>query len=286
MLALWRSARLIVHLLTGLLLAAAVKLDRRNRLRRERLMSGWCRGTLRILGIRVSIVGRPHDGARLTVANHVSWLDIMLIGACEPTRFVAKSEIRNWPVAGWLATATGAFYIRRGKGGARALLGTLTPWLAAGGAVTVFPEGTTTDGTGVRDFHPRLFAAAIAAAVPVQPVAIRYGLGAGGRKVAPFIGDDDLFSHVLRILREPALAAEVAYCAALDGAGRSREQLTLAARQCIADIIAPEPLCATSSADPIKHRDRAMALPRRGPTSCRLSPAPRRRPPADPCRRA
>ncbi|MGH8462478.1 MAG: lysophospholipid acyltransferase family protein [Stenotrophobium sp.] len=238
----WRSVRLIAHLFTGLLLAAAVKLDWRNRLQREQLMSGWCRGTLRILGIRVSIIGRPHAGARFTVANHVSWLDIMLIGACEPTRFVAKSEIRDWPVAGWLANATGAFYIRRGKGGAKALLDKLIPHLTAGGALTIFPEGTTTDGYGIRAFHPRLFAAAIAAAVPVQPVAIRYGLGADGSNVAPFIGDDDLFSHILRILREPQLAAEITYCAPLPADNCTRQQLAQVSRLAVAAVVAPGPL--------------------------------------------
>ena len=111
---------------------------------------------------------------------------------------------------------------------------------SSGGALTVFPEGTTTDGCGVRDFHPRLFAAAIASATPVQPVAIRYGLGADGSNVAPFIGDDDLFSHILRILREPALTAEVVYFPALDSDGRNREELSAEARLRIAGIIAPE----------------------------------------------
>ncbi|MGH8456757.1 MAG: lysophospholipid acyltransferase family protein, partial [Stenotrophobium sp.] len=110
----YRSLRLVIHILVGLILAAAVELDWRQRLKRERLMSWWCAVLLDILGIQLSVHGSAHDGAHMTVANHVSWLDIIVIGACEPTRFVAKSEIRHWPVAGWLANGTGAFYIRRG----------------------------------------------------------------------------------------------------------------------------------------------------------------------------
>ena len=222
-----RGARLVVHLLYGLLLCAAVALDASGRLgaRRERLTQHWCQHLLRILGLRVRIRGRVAAGARMTVANHVSWLDIPLIAACEPTRFVAKSEIRHWPVAGWLANAAGTFYIRRGKGGARPLLDKLAPHLQRGGAITVFPEGTTTDGHDVLPFHARLFAAPQAADAVVQPVAIRYGLGLRGKPVAPFIGDDDLVRHILRVLREPALRIDVTYCAPIAAAGIERAQL-------------------------------------------------------------
>ncbi|MGH8541241.1 MAG: lysophospholipid acyltransferase family protein, partial [Stenotrophobium sp.] len=164
---------------------------------------------------------------------------IIVIGACEPTRFVAKSEIRHWPVAGWLANGTGAFYIRRGKGGARPLLHQLIPHLQNNGCVCVFPEGTTTGGDNVLPFHPRLFAAAIEARCPVQPVAIRYGRAGNGEAIAPFVGDDELVSHVLRILKEPELFAEINYCPPFSPAGLKREQLASAAHGAVAAIIAP-----------------------------------------------
>lgn len=235
----YRGARLVVHLLVGLLLVAAVTLDRWNRINAQRLMSWWCSVTLDIFGIHVIRHGAPHAGGRMTVANHVSWLDIIVIGASEPTRFVAKSEIRDWPIAGALANACGTFYIRRGKGGARPLLDKLSPHLRDGGCITIFPEGTTTDGREVLPFHPRLFAAAIEAQCVVQPVALRYGLSAGGDNIAPFIGDDDLVSHVLRMLREPELLAEVTYCAPLHSRARSREELAEDAQRCVARIVAP-----------------------------------------------
>ena len=226
----YRGARLIVHLLVGLLLVAVVALDRLSRINAQQLMSWWCGITLDIFGVRLIRHGAPHMGARVTVANHVSWLDIIVIGACEPTRFVAKSEIRDWPIAGALANACGTFYIRRGKGGARPLLDKLVPHLQ-NGCVTIFPEGTTTDGRQVLPFHPRLFAAAIEARCAVQPAALRYGLSASGENIAPFIGDDDLVSHILRLLKEPELVAEVTYCAPLSSIGRSREELALLACQ-------------------------------------------------------
>lgn len=229
-----RALRVILHLAVGLVLALALRLDFTGRLQCERLMSWWNQVLLGILNLELIVNGAPAEGARVTVANHVSWLDIPLLGACEPTRFLSKSEVQHWPVAGWLADACGTFYIRRGKGGARPLLERLVPHLRGGGSIVVFPEGTTTDGAQVLPFHPRLFAAAIEARCPVQPVAIRY---AGS--VAPFIGDDDLVSHVLRVLREPALVAELTYGAVIEPRELSREQLAQAAHRAISGVIEP-----------------------------------------------
>lgn len=223
-----RGLRLVAHLLLGLAAAALLRLDVAGWVAPERAMSWWNRGLLRILKLRLAVRGAPLAGARFTVANHVSWLDIPVIGACEPTRFLSKSEVARWPIAGWLANACGTFYIRRGQGGARPLLAKLVPHLAAGGSVVIFPEGTTGNGSQLLPFHPRLFAAALAAGCPVQPIAIRYS-----SDLAPFIGDDDLFSHLLRLLQEPELTAELVYCAPIDPRGLDRDGLCARARQAV-----------------------------------------------------
>ncbi len=234
-----RGARISIHLAVGMLLVGVLMLDRWKKINAQALMSWWCQVTLGIFGVELIRNGAPHDGGRITVANHVSWLDIIVIGASEPTRFVAKSEIQNWPIAGSLADACGTFYIRRGKGGSRPLLDKLVPHLRDGGCVTIFPEGTTTDGLSVLPFHPRLFAGAIEAQCVVQPVALRYGLSASGDNIAPFIGDDDLVSHVLRMLKEPEIVVEVNYGAALSCEGRTREELAELAQASIARIVSP-----------------------------------------------
>ncbi|MES0875147.1 lysophospholipid acyltransferase family protein [Sinimarinibacterium thermocellulolyticum] len=239
----WRAARLIVHIAAGLAAALALRLDPSGRLQPEPIAQRWSRRLLRILDIRVRVCGTPVAGARLTVANHVSWLDIPLLAACAPTRFVAKSEIRDWPLAGGLASAAGTFYIRRGKGGARPVVDRLVPYLAGACAaqvapkvtpnVTLFPEGTTTDGRQVLDFHARLFAAAIEAGVPVQPAALRYGCDAEDRDLAPFVGDDDLFRHILRLLRSRGLQAELIWCAPIPSAQAERGALAAEAEQAV-----------------------------------------------------
>lgn len=228
-----RCVLLVLHLVYGLMLALLVKLDAGHRLPRERMGSHWSALLLRLMGVELRVRGRPMTGGGVIVANHVSWLDIPLIYACAPTRFVSKSEVRDWPVAGWLAEAAGTFYLRRGKGGARPLLNRLIPHLRARGSVVIFPEGTTTDGMDVLPFHPRLFCAAIESGRPVQPVALRYGPGSCGGNLAPFIGKDDLVSHLLRLIRNRELVAEAVFVEPLDPAGRTRQELADAARDSI-----------------------------------------------------
>lgn len=233
---------MVLHITVGLLIVLVVNLTGREKYWPvEKIMSWWNAVLLNIFNIQTHIHGNRLDGPRLLVANHVSWLDISVIGSLEPTRFVAKSEIRNWPIAGALANVCGTFYIRRGKGGARPLLEKAVPHLKTGGSFVLFPEGTTTDGSSVLPFHARLFQAAIEAQCPVQPIALRFGRGVDGSSVAPFIGDDDLASHMLRLLKEPALVVDVTYCAPIPSANLERDTLALAAHTAIARVVA-EPL--------------------------------------------
>ncbi|MDE2148222.1 MAG: 1-acyl-sn-glycerol-3-phosphate acyltransferase [Gammaproteobacteria bacterium] len=201
-----------------------------------RLSRWWLRRLLRILHLRLRILGTPLPGPRLLVCNHVSWLDIPVIGAVELTRFVSKAEVRDWPLVGWLAYAPGTFYLKRGAGGTRELVAALAAHLPHGN-VALFPEGTTSTGEHVLRFTPRLFAAAIEAGCPVQPVALRYGPAADGSRIAPFVGDDTLVSHLWRLLREPELEVELIFCAPLATAGAERAALAETARAAVAAAV-------------------------------------------------
>jgi len=228
-----RCARLLVHLSHGLILAAWVALGSRfGWVDVDAIARNWLQRLMQILSLRVVVQGPvpPLGQGQLIVCNHVSWLDIPVLGAGICSRFVAKSEIQHWPIAGAYAKAIGTFFIRRGAGGAKPLLEKLRPHLQQGGSVVLFPEGTTTDGSEVMPFHPRLFQAALDASCPVQPVAIRYGLTPEGQDIAPFIGDDDLASHIIRMLKSPGLTATLLYCPALSPADfADRQSLALAA---------------------------------------------------------
>lgn len=231
-----RSSVLVVHLLVGLSLAILVGIEGGRRISRERLGGWWHRRLLRILNIHLKVSGEPSSGPRALVCNHISWLDIHILGACEPTRFVSKAEVRNWPIAGWLANAAGTFYLKRGAGGTRDLISAVSRQLALG-PVAFFPEGTTTKGDRVLRFQPRLFAAAIEAGVPIQPIAIRFGRAASGENIAPFIGEMTLTAHLRRLIREPVLDAELIYCKPISSQCSDRGTLAQATQESISTVL-------------------------------------------------
>lgn len=234
-----KTVRLIAHLLVGLCIGLLIRLSPAHRRRRTTIACSWHAGLLRILGLRVSVRGQRSPEAPIIVANHVSWLDVSVLGAMLDTRFLSKAEVKGWPIAGFLATTVGTFYLQRGAGGTKQLTRELVDAVNSGEHVTFFPEGTTTDGASTLRFQPRLFATAIETGKPVQPVAFRYGLTADGRNVAPFIGDDDMVSHIIRVMREPGLDVEVVYCSPIPSAGLDRASLALAAQNAVLDVIAP-----------------------------------------------
>ena len=231
--------RLIAHLLAGLCICLLIRISPARQRRRESIACHWHTGLLRILGLRVTTRGQQADTAPIIVANHVSWLDVIVLGSRIPTRFLSKAEVKAWPIAGSLATAVGTFYLLRGAGGTRQLTKELVEAINNGSHVTFFPEGTTTTGENTLRFQPRLFAAAIETGKPVQPVAFRYAPTADGRNIAPFVGDDDMVSHLLRVMREPGLDVEVVYCEPIASIGLDRATLALAAQNAVLDVIAP-----------------------------------------------
>ncbi|MGW1747182.1 lysophospholipid acyltransferase family protein [Streptomyces sp. NPDC002092] len=175
------------------------------------LVKRWCRWIVRAAGVQVRITGTAAPtGGLLLVANHISWLDIPLLAAVRPARMLAKSDIRDWPVAGPLA-ARGALFIDRNR--LRALPETvarIADALRGGQAVGVFPEGSTWCGRAQGTFRRAVFQAALDADVPVQPVRLRYRIAGGTASTAPaFIGDDSLLASVWRVVSARGLVAEV-----------------------------------------------------------------------------
>lgn len=209
----YRLLRVAAHLLRGLLTCALVfpfaDADvRRGHVKRwsARLLV-LCRVEVRILHER----GAPDAPRALIVSNHVSWLDIFVINAMHPCRFVAKSDIRDWPLIGWLCEKAGTIFIARGRmRDVRRIYQDLVASLRAGEHVAFFPEGTTAAQGALLPFHANLFEAAIEARVPVQPYALRY-LDAQGRlhPAADFVGDMTFAQSMHAILNAEPMIAEL-----------------------------------------------------------------------------
>jgi 1-acyl-sn-glycerol-3-phosphate acyltransferase len=171
----------------------------------------------------------------MIVANHVSWLDIFVINALYPCRFVAKSEIRSWPLAGWLVEKAGTVFIERGnRRELRHVFKGLVTALHSGQRVAFFPEGTTSSQGSLLPFHANLFEAAIDAGAPVQPYALSYLDAAGGWHAAvDYTGDTTFVDSIFRILGGEPVHARLQCLAPIDAAGAHRRQLAQAAHDAI-----------------------------------------------------
>jgi 1-acyl-sn-glycerol-3-phosphate acyltransferase len=222
--------RLTLNVLVGLLIAA-LYFPFAGQARRERLICWWARGVLRICGIDLRLEGPVPDPSEqaglMLLANHVSWLDIYVLNAVVATRFVAKSEIRGWPVFGYLARRTGTLFIERGRRHAvHRANADIAAALRQGARVGVFPEGTTGDGRVLLPFHANLIQAAVDAPAVLQPVALRYETLTGQPCMAvAFVGDMTLLASICSTLRAAPLCVLVRYLARIDAAGVSRHAL-------------------------------------------------------------
>lgn len=232
---------LLVHLPLTLLLITPLTRSLRvgDESLEHRAMRAWSAGLMRVFGFRLRRVGKPLPGATMFVANHVSWVDISLLHSQRMMGFVAKREISNWPVVGWLARRGETIFHHRGSteslGG---VLHEMLKRLRTGRSVGVFPEGGARGGGELGPFHARIFMAAVDAGVPVQPVALRYGERGNAQTVVAFGRGESFFANFLRLLGEPARRAEVHFLAPIGpGDTEGRRRIADLARQRIIDAM-------------------------------------------------
>lgn len=225
-----RVARVLLVIALGLTIAGVFagmeRLKIGNSMARRQRWSRWFMARLTAaLPFRVAISGELPQRPMLWVSNHVSWTDIPLLGMLAPLSFLSKAEVRTWPVAGWLALKAGTLFIRRGSGDSKLLQKQMGNHLQQNNSLVIFPEGTTTDGTGVRTFHGRLMSSAIDSGVFLQPVAIQYSRDGKPDPVAPFIGDDDLLSHLRRLFANEQADVHIQLLTPIATAGMERAAL-------------------------------------------------------------
>lgn len=239
----YRFARIAFHIFYGMAKSALLFpwLDTAGRNKRIRR---WSTQLLAICGVQVELPAAsvPVLEHAMVVANHVSWLDIFVINAVHPCRFVAKAEIRAWPLLGWLAGRAGTIFISRGsKRDLRLIFQGLVDKLQAGERVAFFPEGTTGAQGGILPFHANLFEAAIDAQVPVQPMAVAYVNSAGRlHHAVDFIGDMSFGQSMVAILSSPPITARLTCLAPIATAGAHRRDLAAATQALVAAALPVE----------------------------------------------
>lgn len=227
----WKLLRAIVHAAGGWC-TIRFRFGGMSPQERAHEVERWSRKMLEILGIALVVQGTPPaSGPLLLIVNHVSWLDILAIHAARHVRFVAKSNIKGWPVIGSLSTGAGTLYIERERRrDAMRLVHHMAEALREGDLIAVFPEGTTSDGRTLLPFHANLLQAAISSGAQVQPAALRFALSSSGEtSYAPaYVDDDTLLDSVWRTLSAPPLTAYLRFGDPQDSRGRERRAWAMA----------------------------------------------------------
>jgi len=268
----YRLLRLCSHVLLGCL-EVGVVFPFFTPKRRFRAIRRWSRQLLRILHVRYTVHGQlPASGPVMIVSNHVSWLDIWLINAVVAVRFVAKSDIRRWPIIGFLVKGAGTIFIEREKRHDTARTNrSIVQALNHAEYVAVFPEGACTDGTELKAYHASLFQPALGAGANVCVLALRYVLNNAELNLdASYAGDRSLLQSMRLILRQRTLHAEVIFAGEVQVNGKTRREMAIEAERITAAALSlppPHRKSGTAGHRPAAERKAAdpTGTPYRGP---------------------
>lgn len=237
---LYRYLRLVKHLFGGLIEVGLI-FPIRTPQNQSLAIKRWSQKICEIFDIRIehhSLTQMP-SGHALIVANHISWLDIFVMNAVLPVRFVAKSDVRHWPILGWLTYRVGTLFIEREKRhDTRRVNKAITHILKSGGLVAVFPEGGTTDGLNVGRFKSSLLQPAIEAGVMIHPLTLRYYDHQSERTTIPaYVGEMSLLTSIRQLAASPYFTVKIGHITPLDTIDKNRRELAKIIEQKIATEI-------------------------------------------------
>lgn len=225
-----RGTQLVLHLTLGMILSSGyrVRYGRRWHLlpAGQAIIRWWMQRLTRIVGIRITQYGTPLTVNALFISNHISFLDIVVISAIVPVRFLSKHSVRYWPIIGYLTALSGSLFIERGKH--RQLSRTLIAIQHALNntrPVLIFPEGTTSLGTQVLTFHSGLFQAAIDKQLPVQTLTVHYRRDQRPDRIAAYINKDNFLINLLRLMAQPQTDAHLSFTSPVDSHNHTRRSL-------------------------------------------------------------
>lgn len=233
--AIWRLVKLLAWIGIGVGLALwqlNVSGARAYSAEERRLIAWWSDRMLTALGVQLRITGRAAPGS-VVVANHHTWLDILVVMSASPVRFLSKQEVAEWPVIGWLAKRAGTLFLKRGEGETRAAMQQMQALIHSGDSVLFFPEGTTTNHSP-KSFHARLFALPIEMQVDLLPVCIVYHDGTQRRNDIAYIGDQSLLANIWYLVQQRNIVVELTYLPVIsEMADKSRGELAKLSHQAI-----------------------------------------------------
>ena len=203
---------------------------------KQALTQQWARDLLHLFRVEVEMVGAaPKSGPVLLAANHISWLDILLLLAAAPVQFVARIENKHWPILGRMTHQAGAVFVARQspRDMARAINEVSASLANNAAIIAFFPEGKTSSGMGVEAFHGNLLQAAIAANCPVQAVALDYRLRATGERssAVTYASPLSLLQSLLNTLAAGPYTAQVRFATPIPSCGQTRKHLAAQLRQ-------------------------------------------------------
>ena len=233
-----RILRVALHLIWGVFIAG-ILFRLTPKAWHDRMSQRWSQKILWIFGVAYHLHGPMPDldtRGVIIVSNHMSWLDIWLIYAIRPLRFISKADVRGWPVIGFLAQYSGTLFIHRERRHHTAeIIQQAAELLTHGDCIGLFPEGTTTDGTHLLPFHSSLFQAAVIHQAPVVLLAIRYQLPDGSIDTAPaYHGGLTLLDSFRAVLSRQRIQVDITCLGTLDTQGKTRRQISIAAETAIA----------------------------------------------------
>lgn len=234
----WRFVRVLLHVVRGALITL-ILFPLSSLATRRRHVQRWSAQLLNILNIRLEVGGVLPDCPVLVVSNHISWVDIFVLDAARPLRFVSKAEVAGWPLIGRLAGASETLYIKRENTRAIAdVVGAVAAALQQSHCVGIFPEGTTGSGEDVKRFHASFFEAARTSGGALVPAAIAYTDPSGARQAAfAYVNDMSLVDSLGRILACPETHVRLSFHAPLPTAAYSRRELAAQAQAAVAQAL-------------------------------------------------
>lgn len=238
-------------LVTAVLLPAHIIARWRKHSIHKKIEVRWHRAICAILGIKIEVRGtmvQPAGHGVLIASNHISWIDIIVLGSIAPISFVAKQEVKDWPVFGALAKWQNSVFIDRStRLGAKEQANIINQRLLDGDNIVLFPEGTTSDGNFIYPFKSSLFGALgvgdAAISSPIQPVSIAYNklcglpMGRFKRPLAAWPGDIEIGPHLMGVIAEPHLGVVVSFGEPVaQNEGINRKEITMIVQARVAEM--------------------------------------------------